>query len=178
MKRSFKRLYGDCILEWSILGRKGEECTQELLCPMVHRTAWGGCLLLHVSWWNQCGCCVDLVDFRTQHQQECHRAWVVCVWHRLEMTCFGVLPTLIYQSHTELAAAVECGGNKCLRPWRWVSLEALKWCISICTSTLFGSQSFSTFLCPAPHSIPGASLFSEDGMLLLQSHPRRGSKSD
>lgn len=136
MKRSFKRLYGDCILEWSILGRKGEECTQELLYPMVHRTAWGGCLLLHVSWWNQCGCCVDLVDFRTQHQQERHRARVVCVWHRLEMTCFGVLPKLIYQSHTELAAVVERGGNKCPRPWRWVSLEALKWCINICTSTL------------------------------------------
>lgn len=55
-----------------------------------------GCLFLHVSWWNQYGCCVDLVDFRTQHQQE---------WHRLEMTCFGVMPTLTYQSHTELAAS-------------------------------------------------------------------------
>ena len=60
MKRSFKRLYGDCILEWSILGRKGEEGTQKLLYPIVQRTAWQvfilTCFLVEPVWM-LCGSC-------------------------------------------------------------------------------------------------------------------------
>ena len=165
MKRSFKRLYGDCILVHP--GEKGRRMYSE--APVSHhsKACLEGCLFLHVSWWNQYGCCVDL-NFRTQHQQE---------WHRLEMTCFGVMPTLIYQSHTELAATADCGRNKCPRPWRWVCLEALKWCISICTSTLLAPDLLPPSV-SCSHTTPGASLFSEDGMFLLQSHPRRGYKSD
>lgn len=139
----------------SIYGEEGGRILSEALAAVALRDAPWHIYSPHASPWHRDGCHGGLI-FRPRHQKS-PRARVICVGHRHEIECFGLV-----QSPTELATAVEGGRNRCLKLWIWARSRRMEGVHKKCLYTPLTSycQTCSILpLRPAPIPHLGSRIF-------------------